>query len=136
MQTYLVRRVGIAANAAELDASLTRLRDGEDPQYGLEAKWLRSYALREPNGRFGLICIFLADKASTLLEHAKHILLPATEVSAVSQTLQSRPFAPAQAMLVRRRACWRSQTEADTASDLPRRALRAETAHGVEWMHA
>ena len=46
--TYLVRRTGVAANASELDAALTRLRllDEQAPA-DLEARWLHSYALRE-----------------------------------------------------------------------------------------
>ena len=137
MQPYLVRRIGIAANAAELDAALTRLRAAEEgPQ--LEAvRWLHSYALREADGRFGLACIFLANEAAALRQHGERHRLAAAEVLPITRTLQALPFSPTQAVLVRRRGCWHEPAQdGDPAADLSRRARSAEADHGVTWLHS
>ena len=136
MQTYFVRRVGIAANASELDAALTRLRTAEYGQRTLDAQWLHSYALREANGRLGLACVFVADSVSTLLHHAERNLLPAAEVLVIAKTLCSRPFEPTQALLVRRRACWCGPADGDPAWAFSRQSRRGQAAHGVKWLHS
>ena len=81
MQTYVIRRPGIASTGAELDAALTRLRAFEDKQLARNVQWLRSYALREADGRFGLTCVFCADSAQTLAHHAELTALPADELA-------------------------------------------------------
>jgi hypothetical protein len=80
MQTYVVRRSNIAASAAELDAALTRLRTFEEKPHALNARWIRSYAVREADGRFGLACVFQSDSAQTLARHAELIKAPAHEI--------------------------------------------------------
>ena len=134
MQAYLVRRAGIAANAAELDAALTRLRTAEHRQAVPGAQWLRSYAVREPDGRLGLACVFLADRRDRLLAHAQQVQLAATEVNAIVQRLPGRAFERTHAVLVRRRACW--PAGAATAVALPERVPRGEAAHGVRRLHS
>src|SRR5690242_4483591 len=94
MPTYLVRRRGIAANAKELDAALTRLKSLEE-RPSLWARALHSYALREDDGRFGLICILAADDLRAVHEHARASLLPAEEIVRLAGTRIERPFAPA-----------------------------------------
>ena len=82
MQTFLVRRRAIAASASELDAALMRLRRFEDVAPAPRAvRWLHSYALREAQGGFGLACVFQAESAEALLEHARLTRLPADEVT-------------------------------------------------------
>lgn len=135
MQTYLVRRIGIAANAAELDAALTRLRAAEEGAGAV--RWLHSYALREADGRFGLACLFLADEAGALRQHAERHRLAAAEVLPITRTLQALPFLPTHAVLVRRRDCWHEPTQGgDPAADFSRRARSAEADHGVAWLHS
>ncbi len=138
MQTYLVRRTGIADNAAELDAALTRLRAAEGGPHTGSAQWLHSYALREVDGRLGLACVFLANDARTLRDHAECHRLPAAEVLPITRTLQVLPFVPSQVVLVRRRGCWSEPApdSSDPAADFSRRARLAEADHGVAWLHS
>lgn len=137
MQTYLVRRIGIAANAAELDAALTRLRAAEEGAVARAVRWLHSYALREADGRFGLACIFLADDADKLRQHAKRHRLPAAEMLPITRMLQALPFSPTRAVLVRRRGCWHEPAQkGDPLADFSHRARYAEPDHGVAWLHS
>lgn len=118
--TYLVRRAGIAADAAGLNAALTRLRSLEDDPPALDARWLHSYALREADGRFGLACIFRADAVPTLRRHALLAAMPAREIATVLATRVRRAFAPTKAYLVERH-----DVGADPL-DLERRLARAD----------
>jgi len=82
MQTFLVRRRGIATTASDLDAALTRLRAFEDVAPApRQVRWLHSYAVREAEGGFGLACVFQADSAAALLEHARLTRLPVDEIA-------------------------------------------------------
>lgn len=82
MNTYIVRRRGIAAGPNELDAAFTRLRAvEEDRALGPRgARWLRSYVLRERDGRYGLACVLLAEGVAALQAHAAATGLPADEI--------------------------------------------------------
>jgi hypothetical protein len=134
MQTYLVRRPGIAANAAELDAAFTRLRSAEGDSPAPRARWLRSYALRESSGRFGLACLFDAEDAGALQRHAERTRLPAQEVLPVATAMLARPFAPTGVYLVRRRAFCSTSAEVDRQmAGLPRIAAKA-MAHELTWL--
>lgn len=134
MQTYFVRRPGVAANAAELDAAFTRLRWAENDSPAPRARWLRSYALRETGGGYGLACLFDAEEAGALRRHAEQTGLPAEEVLPVATAMIARPFAPAMVYLVRRRAFCRSAAEVDRQmAGLPRIAAQA-MARELSWL--
>ena len=105
MHRYLVRRTGIAAGAAELDAALTRLRSFEEtpPAHAPPARWLRSYAVREADGRLGLLCLFEAADAAALARHAGLTHNAVDEIVPLHATAALRAFAPNRVYLVRRR---------------------------------
>ncbi len=105
MSTFIVRRRGIAANAAELDFALTRLRDA-DGWTGLDARCVHSYALRESDGRLGLACVLEAAAAEAVRDHARAAQVAAHEVLRVGRLVVGRDFASPQAYLVRRRSGW------------------------------
>lgn len=134
MQTHVVRRIGIAANAAELEAALMRLRstEGRVPQ----AQWLHSYAVCEPDGRFGLACVFKATDAATLLRHAEQCKLPAHEVLPVDGTLFEQAFAPTRVYLVRRRGVWPAGTDLSRHGDTVRRVADEVIGREVSWLHS
>jgi len=96
MQTYLVRRPGVAANANELDAAFVRLRAFEERQHDVAARWLRSDVLHEADGRLGLLCRFQADGVASLRRHAELSGLPAGEITPVigRVVFREEPFGP------------------------------------------
>ena len=134
LHPHVVRRVGIAANAAELEAALMRLRatEGRVPQ----ARWLHSYAVCEPDGRFGLACVFEAADAATLRRHAEACGLPAHEVLPLAHTLVEQAFAPTRVYLVRRRRAWPPGTDLGRQGAVARRVAEAVIGREVSWLHS
>ncbi|MBS1133201.1 MAG: hypothetical protein H6R02_342 [Burkholderiaceae bacterium] len=135
MQTYVVRRSNIAATAAELDAALTRLRSFEEKPHSLNARWIRSYALREADGRFGLACVFQSDSVQTLKRHAELTRAPAQEILPVATTVLVRPFAPTMVYLIRRRNFWKTAADLEKSAVISRRVGDQEMARQVSWLH-
>lgn len=136
MHTHVVHRPGIAAGAAELDAALTRLRSFEDRPSTLPARWMHSYALREPDGRFGLVCVFQSDSVQTLERHADLTELPAREILPVAATLLERPFAPTMVYLIRRRAFWKTAADLKQSAAFARRIGDEDMPRQVSWLRS
>lgn len=136
MHTYVVRRPGMASSAAELDAALARLRSFEEQASMLPARWLHSYVLREPQGCFGLACVFEADGAPSLEHHAVRTGMPADETLPVVTTVRVRAFAPTMVYLIRRRRFWPSAAELERSAALSRRIGDEEMAREVSWLRS
>jgi hypothetical protein len=136
MQLHVVRRVGIAATAAELDAALLRLRTFEETPHALPAHWLHSYALREADGRFGLACVLQADGVTSLREHAQRCQLPAHEILPVAVMQVERAFAPTLVYLIRRRRAWPTPADFDRGAAAARHVGEAEMPREVSWLRS
>lgn len=134
MQTYFVRRPGIASTGSELAAALTRLRAFEEESSALNARWMHSYALREADGRFGLACVYEADSVQTLMLHAARTRLRAEEILPVAATVFMRPFAPALVYLIRRRNFCKTPTDLERSAAVSRRIGDEEMAGDVRWL--
>jgi hypothetical protein len=135
-QTHVVRRAGIAATASELEAALMRLRHVEATAPVPQVQWLHSYALCEPDGRFGLACVFEAPDAAALQRHAEHSRLPAHEIVPVAGTLFARAFAPTRVYLVRRRRAWPAGADLDRGGAIVRRMADEGNPRQVSWLHS
>jgi hypothetical protein len=133
-QTYVVRRAGIAASAAELEAALMRLRDVEATAQPVQ--WLHSYALCEPDGRFGLACVFNAPDAAALRVHADRSRLPAQEIVPVTGTLFEQAFAPTRVYLIRRRSAWPLGADLERSGAIVRRMADEAMPRQVCWLHS
>ncbi|MGE0580887.1 MAG: nickel-binding protein [Steroidobacteraceae bacterium] len=136
LQTWFIRRTGIAAGAADLNAVLTRLRSFEEREHAMQARWLHSYALRESDGRFGLACLFQADQVSTLQRHAGLLALPADEILPVEATRVRRAFAPSLVYLVRRRGLCRCEDDFTRCAEIARRIGEEEMPSKLSWLHS
>lgn len=136
MQTYLVRRPGIAADASELGAALARLRAFEERPHSLPARWLRSYALREADGRFGLACVFQSGSVHTLERHAELIDVAAREILPVTATVPVRRLAFTMVYLIRRRHCWKNAADHDASAALSRQVGDEQAPRGVSWLRS
>jgi hypothetical protein len=136
MRTYVVRRTGIAADAAGLAAALARLRAFELGALSLPVRWQLSCALREPDGRFGLACVFQADGETSLRRHADCLELPATEILPVAATLAGRALAPSRVYLVRRRGFCKTAAELEHSAAASRRISDEEMPTRVCWLRS
>jgi Protein of unknown function (DUF4242) len=134
MQTYFVRRPGIASTGSELSSALTRLRAFEDESSALNARWMHSYALREADGRFGLACVYEADSVQTLMLHAARTRVRAQEILPVAATVFMRPFAPTMVYLIRRCNFWKTPADLERSAVVSRRIGDEEMARDVRWL--
>lgn len=135
LQSIMVRRTGVARSAAELDDALRRLRSLEEAPDAPAARWMHSYALREPDGRFGLACLFEADEPQALRDHALRADLPAGEILPVTATRMGRGFAPALVYLLRRRAVGRDAAELDRRLATARR-IADDMSRRLTWLRS
>jgi len=87
MQTFVILRRGAWQDAPELEvaaAESTRVADEDMPD---QVKWIRSYVLDEEDGTLGTVCIYQAEDADIIMEHAQRAGLPADEIIPVLNTV-------------------------------------------------
>ena len=87
MQTFVFMRRGAWEDEPDLQeaaAESTRVADEEMPG---QVRWIRSYVLEEEDGTLGTVCIYQAEDADVLMEHAQRAGLPADEILPVADTV-------------------------------------------------
>jgi hypothetical protein len=90
MQTFVIMRRGAWEDEPDLQeaaAEATRVADEEMPG---QVRWIRSYVLEEEDGTLGTVCIYQAEDADALMEHAQRAGLPADEILPVADTVVVR----------------------------------------------
>jgi hypothetical protein len=55
-----------------------------------QVRWIRSYVVKEPDGRLGTVCIYQATGEAAIREHAQRAGLAADEIAPVVQTVLVR----------------------------------------------
>jgi hypothetical protein len=90
MQLYGIRRRSCWADAAELEAAGGRSKEvGDAPDSGV--RWIRSYVLKEDDGRLGTYCIYEADSPEALRKHAEDSGFSSDEINEAVDTVVIRP---------------------------------------------
>jgi sporulation protein YlmC with PRC-barrel domain len=89
MDLYVILRRNGWRSAEELEQAATRSTD-EGERRG-DVRWIRSYVLEESDGGLGTVCVYEAESADALREHAHDAVLPADEVIKVADTVIVRP---------------------------------------------
>jgi hypothetical protein len=87
MQTFVILRRSAWKEELDLQeaaAESTLVADEEMPG---QVKWIRSYVLEEEDGTLGTVCIYQAEDADAVMEHAQRAGLPADEVVLVADTV-------------------------------------------------
>jgi len=87
MQTFVIMRRGAWEDEPALQESAaesTRVADEEMPG---QVKWIRSYVLEEEDGTLGTVCIYQAEDADALMEHAQRAEMSADEILPVIDTV-------------------------------------------------
>ncbi|ANN65413.1 DUF4242 domain-containing protein [Bordetella bronchialis] len=90
METFVIRRQSNWKDAAELGIAAgvsARVGNEEMPQ---QVRWIRSYVVREADGRLGTVCIYEATDAEALREHARRVGMGADEIVPVADTVVIR----------------------------------------------
>jgi len=91
MNTYVILRRSGWISPRDLEAAGKRSARIGDEQMPDKVRWIRSYALAEPDGKVGTVCIYQAVSEEALREHAKRAELPADEIILVADTVIIRP---------------------------------------------
>jgi hypothetical protein len=87
MDLYVIRRRGGWRDAAELQTAAEksgRIGNQEMPD---RVRWIRSYVVKETDGRLGTVCIYEARDPASITEHAKRVGMPADEIVPVVDTV-------------------------------------------------
>ena len=90
MDLYVIRRASAWANVQELDvAAKESMRIGNE-EMADRVRWIRSYVVKEPDGRIGTFCIYEARDGESIREHARRVGMPGEEFYKVATTVVVR----------------------------------------------
>ena len=87
MKTYVIRRPSAWASLEELKlagAKSARIGNEEMPD---RVRWIRSYAVQEPDGSIGTVCIYQGRDPESIREHARRVGMPGDEIYPVADTV-------------------------------------------------
>lgn len=85
MDLYVIRRRSVWADQQELEAASEKSAAvGEE--MADRVRWIRSYAVDEPDGRIGSVCIYQARNADAIREHGRRVGVPSDDFQMVRGT--------------------------------------------------
>lgn len=87
MQLYVIRRPGAWANMDELKMAGAKSAKIGNEQMADRVRWIRSYVVKEADGRIGTFCIYEARDGESIREHAKRVGMPGDEFYPVETTV-------------------------------------------------
>lgn len=87
MKTFAIRRRSNWKDASELEATASRSAQVGNEEMPDRVRWIRSYVVREPDGRLGTVCIYQATDAEAIREHARRVGMRADEIMPVANTV-------------------------------------------------
>lgn len=96
MKTYAIRRRRAWQSAAELEAAASKSARIGNEEMSRQVRWIRSYVVQEPDDTLGTLCIYQAESADAIREHARRVGMPADEITPVANTVIVRDDPPAE----------------------------------------
>ena len=99
MELYAIRRPSAWSDLKEVQAiGAKALKVGND-EMSDRVRWIRSYVVKEPDGKYGSICIYQARDPESIREHARRVGMPGDLIFPVLDTIVVRedPVAAAKA---------------------------------------
>ena len=91
MDLYVIRRPGAWADMQELEAAGAKSARIGNEEMSDDVRWIRSYVVREPDGRVGTFCIYEATGGEAIREHARRVGMPGNAFYEVLATVVVRP---------------------------------------------
>jgi hypothetical protein len=91
MELYMIRRTSAWADSSELEktaAESARVGTEEMPD---KVRWIRSYVIKEADGRLGTCCIYEAVDGDAIREHARCVGMPGDDFLPIAATVVVRP---------------------------------------------
>jgi hypothetical protein len=90
MDLYVIRRPSAWADMKELEVvGAKSARIGND-EMADRVRWIRSYVVKEADGRIGTYCIYQARDPESIVEHARRVGMPGNEIYPVATTVVVR----------------------------------------------
>ena len=80
MNTYVIRRKNYWKTAEDLEKSASISARVGTQEMADKVKWIRSYVVREEDGKLGTVCIYQGISPEAVREHASRAGMPADEV--------------------------------------------------------
>jgi hypothetical protein len=90
MDLYVIRRPSAWANLAELEAAGAKSAKVGNEEMSDRVRWIRSYVVKEPDSRFGSVCIYQARDVESIREHARRVGMPGDQIFPVVKTIVIR----------------------------------------------
>ena len=90
MDLYAIRRPSAWANMQEVEAIGAKSAKVGNEEMADRVRWIRSYVVNEPDGRFGSICIYQARDPESIREHARRVGMPGDQIFPVVKTILIR----------------------------------------------
>jgi sporulation protein YlmC with PRC-barrel domain len=87
MDLYVIRRQSAWADMRELEAAGIRSKRVGNEEMADRVRWIRSYVVKEPDGRLGSVCIYQAKDPESIREHARRAKIPADQIFPVADTI-------------------------------------------------
>jgi len=90
MDLYVIRRPGAWTDVDELKATAATSARVGNGEMADRVRWIRSYVVKEPDGRLGTVCIYQARDPEAIREHARKVGMPGDQISPVLDTVVVR----------------------------------------------
>jgi Protein of unknown function (DUF4242) len=87
MDLYVIRRSSAWANMQELEAAAARSAKIGNEEMSDRVRWVRSYVVKEEDGRLGTVCIYQARDPESIREHARRAGIPADPILPIVTTV-------------------------------------------------
>ena len=68
-------------------AKSSKVENDEMPD---RVRWIRSYVIKEPDGRIGTVCIYQAKDTESVREHARRVGMPTDQIFPILKTIVIR----------------------------------------------
>ena len=90
MELYVIRRPSAWATIDELKAAGAKSAKVGNEEMADKVRWIRSYVVKEPDGRIGTVCIYQARDPEAIREHARKVGMPGDQIFPVLDTIVVR----------------------------------------------
>lgn len=90
MELLAIRRRSAWADTKALEAAAAKSSKIGNEDMPDRVRWIRSYVIKEEDGKLGTLCIYEAKDAESLREHARRVGMPGDEISSIATTVVVR----------------------------------------------
>jgi hypothetical protein len=87
MDLYVIRRPSAWATAPDLEAAAAKSAKVGNEEMSDRVRWIRSYVVKEADGKLGTFCIYEARDPESIREHARRVGMPGDQIFPVVDTV-------------------------------------------------